>query len=162
MKVRKKNEKLIFVDNDFGKSDNGKCACVSILSLSFAFLHPLIVPIVRFPCTHSLTLCYHQKAIVMENFYEIIKGEGLTLVDFFATWCGPCKTMHPVLERLKEMSGDSVRILKLDVEKNNALVSRYDVRSVPTFLLFKNGDVVWRQSGTLELNDFKLLVDRYL
>ena len=72
----------------------------------------------------------------MEKFNEIIKGEGLTLVDFFATWCGPCKMMHPVLEQLKDELGESVRVIKIDVDKNMDLSMQYRIQSVPTLMLF--------------------------
>lgn len=98
----------------------------------------------------------------MENFNDIIKSEKLTLVDFYATWCGPCKMMHPVLEQLKEDLGDSIRIIKIDVDKNEAISTQYRIMSVPTFMLFKNGEAVWRQSGTIRFNDFKNLISQYL
>ena len=98
----------------------------------------------------------------MENFNDIIKSGNLTLVDFYATWCGPCKMMHPVLEQLKDELGVSIRIIKIDVDKNEAISSQYRIMSVPTFMLFKNGEVVWRQSGTIRLNDFKNIISQYL
>ena len=98
----------------------------------------------------------------MENFNDIIKSGNLTLVDFYATWCGPCKMMHPVLEQLKDELGDSIRIIKIDVDKNEAISSQYRIMSVPTFMLFKNGEAVWRQSGTIRLNDFKNIISQYL
>ena len=97
----------------------------------------------------------------MENFNNIINSEQLTLVDFFATWCGPCKMMHPVLEQLKEEMGDSIRIIKLDVEKNESLSDFYRIQSVPTLMLFRKGDVVWRQSGTASLSALKALIEKY-
>ena len=97
----------------------------------------------------------------MEKFNDIINGEQLTLVDFFATWCGPCKQMHPVLEQLKQQLGDSIRIVKLDVDKNEALASAYRIQSVPTLMLFRSGQVVWRQSGALRLNDLKSVINQY-
>ena len=97
----------------------------------------------------------------MENFNDIINGEGLTLVDFFATWCGPCKMMHPVLEQLKEELGESIRIIKIDVDKNNSLAMNYRVQSVPTLMLFRKGEMLWRQSGALRLNDLKAVVSQY-
>ena len=75
----------------------------------------------------------------MEKFNDIINSENLTLVDFFATWCGPCKQMHPVLEQLKQELGDSIRIVKLDVDKNDALAAAYRIQSVPTLMLFRSG-----------------------
>ena len=97
----------------------------------------------------------------MEKFNDIINSENLTLVDFFATWCGPCKQMHPVLEQLKQELGDSIRIVKLDVDKNDALAAAYRIQSVPTLMLFRSGQVVWRQSGAMRLNDLKAIIDQY-
>jgi thioredoxin 1 len=90
---------------------------------------------------------------MMEKFNEMINGEQLTLVDFFATWCGPYKMMHPILEQLKEKMGDDIRILKVDVDKNEALSMQYRIQSVPTLMLFKKGEMLWRQSGAMSLND---------
>ena len=97
----------------------------------------------------------------MENFNDIINSEQLTLVDFFATWCGPCKMMHPVLEQLKDELGESIRIIKIDVDKNNGLAMNYRVQSVPTLMLFRKGEMLWRQSGALRLNDLKAIVNQY-
>lgn len=94
----------------------------------------------------------------MENFNDIINGNQLTLVDFFATWCGPCKQMHPVLEQLKASEGENLRIIKLDVDKNDALASAYRIQSVPTLMLFRNGELLWRQSGAMSLADLKALL----
>ena len=97
----------------------------------------------------------------MEKFNDIINSENLTLVDFFATWCGPCKQMHPVLEQLKQELGDSIRIVKLDVDKNETLANFYHIQSVPTLMLFRSGQVVWRQSGAMRLNDLKSVINQY-
>lgn len=94
----------------------------------------------------------------MENFNDIINGNQLTLVDFFATWCGPCKQMHPVLEQLKASEGENLRIIKLDVDKNEAIASAYRIQSVPTLMLFRNGELLWRQSGAMSLADLKALL----
>lgn len=94
----------------------------------------------------------------MENFNDIINGNQLTLVDFFATWCGPCKQMHPVLEQLKASEGENLRIIKLDVDKNEALASAYRIQSVPTLMLFRNSELLWRQSGAMSLADLKALL----
>ena len=94
----------------------------------------------------------------MEKFNEIINGNQLTLVDFFATWCGPCKHMHPVLEQLKEDMGDSLRILKVDIDKNPELADAYRIQSVPTMILFRGGQNLWRQSGAMPLGDLKNVV----
>ncbi len=98
----------------------------------------------------------------MEKFNEIINGSQLTLVDFFATWCGPCKMMHPVLEQLKDEMGESIRIIKVDVDKNEKLSENYRIQSVPTLILFRGGEAVWRQSGAMRLSDLKGAVSSYL
>ena len=97
----------------------------------------------------------------MENFNDIIQSDALTLVDFFATWCGPCKMMHPVLEQLKNDLGDSIRIVKLDVDKNEELAMQHRIQSVPTLMLFKKGEIIWRQSGAMRLDDLKKLIAQY-
>jgi|TARA_R110000751_G_scaffold153898_1_gene258985 thioredoxin 1 len=83
----------------------------------------------------------------MENFEEIIKSKTPTLVDFYATWCGPCKMMSPLLEQVSKDVGDSARILKIDIDNNRNVAAQYGIRSVPTLILFKEGKQVWRQSG---------------
>ena len=90
----------------------------------------------------------------MHSFNDIIQSETPTLVDFFATWCGPCQTMMPILDKIKAELGSSVRILKVDVDKNQAVANQFQVRGVPTFVLFKNGSVLWRQSGGMDFNTF--------
>ena len=97
----------------------------------------------------------------MENFNDIINSNQLTLIDFYATWCGPCKMMHPVLEQLKSELGDTLRIIKLDVDKNEALSAQYRIQSVPTLMLAKGGEILWRQSGAMRLNDLKTIVSQY-
>ena len=97
----------------------------------------------------------------MEKLSDIIKSGQLTLVDFFATWCGPCKTMHPVLEQLKEELGDSIRIVKVDVDKNEAIAMQMRIQSVPTLMLFQSGEMKWRQSGAMSLADLKATIAKY-
>lgn len=91
----------------------------------------------------------------MNEFLQAISGDQLTLVDFYATWCGPCQTMHPVLEQLKKDMGDEIRILKVDLDMQQRLCTMYSVLSVPTFMLFRRGHSVWRHTGTLSLNELK-------
>lgn len=88
----------------------------------------------------------------MSKFQDIINSNQTTLVDFHATWCGPCKAMAPILDQLKSELGDNVRILKVDVDKNQALANQLNVRGVPTFVLYKSGKIIWRQSGGMSLN----------
>jgi thioredoxin 1 len=85
----------------------------------------------------------------MSTFQEIISSETPVLVDFFATWCGPCKMLATVLKEVKDHLGDRVSIIKIDVDKNQVLASQYQVRGVPTMMLFQNGQQLWRQSGVL-------------
>ena len=87
----------------------------------------------------------------MESFNDVISSGQLVLVDFYATWCGPCKTMHPVLQELKQRLGDQIRILKIDVDRYQNPAAQYRIQSVPTLMLFRNGQTLWRQSGALPL-----------
>ncbi|MEL0644928.1 MULTISPECIES: thioredoxin [unclassified Olleya] len=89
----------------------------------------------------------------MSKFSEIINQDSPVLVDFYAEWCGPCKTMSPILKDVKDNLKDRVSIIKIDVDKNQELASKYQVRGVPTLLLFKKGKQVWRQSGVLQKNE---------
>jgi thioredoxin 1 len=88
----------------------------------------------------------------MSKFKEIVDSNIPTLVDFYATWCGPCQAMMPVLEQLKNKMGSEVRILKIDVDKNPDISDKFKVRGVPTFVLFKSGEILWRQSGAMDIN----------
>ena len=91
----------------------------------------------------------------MGKFKEIVQSETPTLVDFFATWCGPCKAMQPVLDQLKSDLGDSIRIIKIDIDKNQDVAEKFKVKGVPTFVLFKKGEILWRQSGGMSLKTLK-------
>lgn len=92
------------------------------------------------------------------TFSEIINQDKPVLIDFFATWCGPCKTMGPILEDLKKELGDTVSILKIDVDKNQSLATKYKVRGVPTLMLFKNGKQLWRASGVFQKTDLITII----
>ena len=87
----------------------------------------------------------------METFDNVILGQQPVLVDFYATWCQPCKMMHPVLEQLKARLGDRLRIIKMDVDRHEDVAARYGVQSVPTLMLFRAGEMLWRQSGAMPL-----------
>lgn len=97
----------------------------------------------------------------MEKLNDIINSNQLTLVDFFATWCGPCKQMHPTLEQLKADMGERLRIIKIDVDKNNELAMAYRVQAVPTLMLFRSGQVLWRQSGAMGLASLKSVINDF-
>lgn len=86
----------------------------------------------------------------MESFNDVIYSDKLVLVDFFATWCQPCKMMHPVLEQVKNVLGDKIRIIKVDVDKYGVTAGKYNVQSVPTLMLFRNGKALWRTSGAMQ------------
>lgn len=96
------------------------------------------------------------------KFGDLIQSEKPVLIDFFATWCGPCKMMGPILKDLKSMLGDDVSILKIDVDKNQRIAQKYNMRGVPTLMIFQNGEVKWRQSGVVQANDLKNIIQAYL
>lgn len=98
----------------------------------------------------------------MDNFKEKINSNKLVLVDFFANWCGPCKAMHPVIENVTKEMGDSIDVIKIDIDKYESLASLYNVQSVPTFILIKEGKVIWRQSGTLSQSALLQLIRQHL
>jgi thioredoxin 1 len=87
------------------------------------------------------------------SFESHINGSKPVVVDFFATWCGPCKMMEPVLKQLKGQVGDNATILKMDVDKNPVYASRYGVQAVPTVIIFKEGKIIWRKSGVANVNE---------
>lgn len=87
----------------------------------------------------------------MGKFQDIVNSDIPTLVDFYATWCGPCQAMMPVLDQLKDRMGSKVRILKIDVDKNMDIAEKFKVRGVPTFVLFKKGEIQWKQSGGMDI-----------
>lgn len=102
------------------------------------------------------------KTLKMSNSFEnIIKSEKPVLIDFSANWCGPCKMLAPILKQVKDSLGERVAIFKIDVDKNQELASKYQVRGVPTMILFQNGKQLWRQSGVLTKDEIiKTIVEK--
>ena len=98
----------------------------------------------------------------MNKFQDIIADNTPVLVDFFAEWCGPCKMMKPVLEELKKKMGNKIIIVKIDIDKNISLSSEYRIQSVPTLVLWKQGEIIWRQSGALSLNELEQILSSYI
>ena len=98
----------------------------------------------------------------MNNFEQLISSSRPTLVDFFATWCGPCKMMHPILQQVKEVLGESIRIIKVDVDKYGATASQYGIQSVPTLMLFRQGEMLWRTSGVVQKADLLATIDPFM
>ena len=102
------------------------------------------------------------RQIIMETFNNVINSGQLVLVDFFATWCQPCKAMHPILEQVKSVLGDRIRIIKVDVDKYGVTASQYRIQSVPTLMLFRNGEVLWRTSGVVDKAELLATLDPFL
>jgi thioredoxin 1 len=95
------------------------------------------------------------------TFNELIESDKPVLVDFFAEWCGPCKVMAPILKDVKQEVGDAVSILKVDVDKNPQAAAAYQVQGVPTLILFKQGKVLWRQSGVVQKNGLVGIIRKF-
>ena len=96
-----------------------------------------------------------------KSFNDLIHGDKPVLVDFYADWCGPCKQQAPILKQLTERVGDKIRVVKIDVDKAQAAANQYQIRSIPTMILFKDGKIVWRQSGVQPLHTLEGLAKQF-
>lgn len=97
-----------------------------------------------------------------QTFNELINSDTPVLVDFTATWCGPCKMMKPVLEELHEAMGNTVRIIKIDIDQSPSAAAAYHVQSVPTLLLFQKGKILWRQSGVIPAPSLQQIIQQHI
>lgn len=97
----------------------------------------------------------------MERFEELITSPIPVLIDFYAEWCGPCKSMKPILEELKRMKGEKIRVAKVDIEKHKELAAYYKIQLVPTLMVFKNGELLWRHSGVMQPKELKEVIEKY-
>ena len=98
----------------------------------------------------------------MANFQEIIASDKPVLIDFSAEWCGPCKMMPPILQQVKNEMGDKVTVIKIDVDKNPQVANAYHVQSVPTLIIFKNSQTIWRQAGVVQAPQLLQVLQQYI
>lgn len=98
----------------------------------------------------------------MNNFQELIASDKPVLVDFFATWCGPCKMMHPILEDISKQVCDRARVVKIDVDQAEDLAMQYRIQSVPTLMIFKQGEMLWREPGVHDAATMVQLLEKYM
>jgi thioredoxin 1 len=97
----------------------------------------------------------------MSKFGDLVKSKKLVLVDFHAEWCGPCKMLSPIVARVAKQVGDDVRVVKIDIDKNQSIAATLGIRGVPTLVLYKDGKLVWRQSGVLQERDLLMVINQY-
>ncbi|HRP89807.1 MAG TPA: thioredoxin [Edaphocola sp.] len=90
---------------------------------------------------------------MMDKFNELVNDDKPVLIDFYATWCGPCQTMAPILENVKDQIGDQARVVKIDVDKFQEIAAKFEVRSIPTLMMFKQGKIIWRHTGIASTNE---------
>jgi thioredoxin len=108
----------------------------------------------------KIALDIYIPTLIMSTFNEVINSGKTVLVDFSATWCGPCKMMEPILKELANITGPDVKIIKVDVDKNQGAAMTYQVQSVPTLIVFKNGTIKWRQSGVVPAQQLKSVIEK--
>lgn len=96
------------------------------------------------------------------NFNQLINSQIPVLIDFYAKWCSPCKMQSPILEEFAQEMGDKIKVVKIDVDKNQEIAIRYQIRSVPTLALFKEGKTLWKQSGLVHKNNLKSIIQQYI
>jgi thioredoxin 1 len=98
----------------------------------------------------------------MNKFSELINSDTPVLVDFYADWCGPCKMMPPILRQVKDKLGDKIRIVKIDTERNHAITAQYQIRNIPTMILFKKGEIKWQNSGVVPAHQLIITIENFL
>lgn len=95
------------------------------------------------------------------TFQELIQSDKAVLVDFFAEWCGPCKAMAPILKEAKQKLGEKITILKIDIDKNRPAAEHFRIQGVPTLILFRKGEIKWRQSGVVDTKSLESVINQY-
>jgi thioredoxin 1 len=97
-----------------------------------------------------------------ETFNDIISADKLVLIDFSAEWCGPCKMMPPILQDLRQRMGDKIRILKIDIDKSPAMSDAFNIQAVPTLMVIRNRNILWRQSGVIQANQLETILNQFI